>query len=228
MEQRWLSKTGICTVLGISEETLRTYVKKKYLVRIGAGPNIRYLDPTPEYKERLRIGEVIQSKHTNQAIDIDLTRMISIREISELTGWRFAYANTYMNRHKVPHVKVGDKQGNMYRLYAIQDVRRILWERRDRKAMAHQRSPFLLKELIEFFWKNYKRDSEEAPTDTEFKEDDLLQRKINRAMRYKSPQREQALADLMDKAKVARKTVSVLKRAERKGILSPGESDIHQ
>ena len=207
MEQRWLSKTGICTVLGITESTLQTYVRNKYVVKIGKQPNIRYLDPTPEYTEQLRLGQALHRKQNELPFDVSTAALLTLREVEEIVGWtNHRYAQKYITKHKIPSIKIG-----RFHLYRVDTVRDILWKRQDRSKVSKQIGPFVISEIIDFFWKYYKAECEETPTDTQFEEDHLLQRKLNRMMRLPSNKREVALAEFMRTMELAKRVVAAAK-----------------
>ena len=181
MEQRWLSKTGICTVLGINERILREWVKNKYIVQIGKHPTFRYLDPTPGYAEQLKLGQALHTKENQLPFDISTAALLTLREVAEIVGWKLPYAQQYMWKYKVPFVKIG-----RFRLYAVDVVRNILWQRQDRSKASKQVAPFLLSEILRWFVAHYAAECEEVPTDTAFAEDELLQRKLTRMMQLPS------------------------------------------
>jgi len=206
MEQRWLSLDGICTTLGMSKEQI------KYLVSIGAlvslkgksnmGSNARYLDPTPEYAEKLKFGEALYGRLHPVPIDIPTTALLTIREVALIMNWKLVYARHYLYEKKIPAIKVG-----RYHLYSVETVRDLLWRRQGRK-LSKQRSPFLIQNLIDFFLKYQAEEAEEVPTDIQFAEDDLLQRKLVRLSKMKDPS---ALRDFLEKINLTKKIVSLLR-----------------
>jgi hypothetical protein len=203
MEQRWLSKTGICTVLGVSPSVIDTYVKQKFIVRMGKAQSTRYLDPTPEYVEQLKLGQAIHKKTFHEFVDLFTTPLLTPREIMTITRWSMNYTLKYLKQHKTPGFTIGK-----CKLYSPNTLRDILWERQDRKGMSKQMCPFLLAEIIRFFSEYYKGECEEAPTDAQFAEDELLQRKINRMMRLPSEKRVAALSEFMAKVDLAKRVVA--------------------
>ena len=206
MEQRWLSMTGICTVLSVSPNTITTLVRKKMLVKIGTPPNVRYLDPTSEYAALLKLGESIYYKEHAIPRDFNTVAFLTLTEMAEVLGWRLSYARQYVHRRKLPCIKVGSLH-----LYSIAQVRKIMWARQGRKLVSNQKSPFLLTEIVWYFSKHYKKELAELPTDAEFAEDALLQKKIQRMMRMPSPARELALKDFMGKIELAKQVVTAVK-----------------
>ena len=210
MEQRWLSSTGICSALGISPNILRILVKQKLIVKIGKNPNIRYLDPTPEYAEQLRLGQTLHAQEYLRFRDsLSSAALLTLREVAEIMGWTIEYARLYFNKKKIPAIQVGQ-----YHLYSVEQVRDFLYARQDRRGAIRSRGKFLLREMIDYFWRYYGIECEETPTDSEFAEDDLLQRKLAKMMKTPSPQRELMLADFMAKIQFAKEVVAAAKTEE--------------
>jgi hypothetical protein len=222
MEQRWLSKIGICTVLGINESTLKTLVKQNYIVKIGTHPNIRYLDPTPEYAEQLRLGQALHRQHVLLGRDLSTAALFTLREIAEILGLEIRSVQAWIWRESYRYLFKGTKVGK-YHLYSAEDVRNLIWKRHGRKRYSKQKSPFLLPELIAFFHKIMDVEIEDMPTDAQFEEDEVLQRKIKMMLRQKSPGRERALADFMAKVELAKQVVTATLPAKA----SHRESDTH-
>jgi hypothetical protein len=208
MEQRWLSKRGICDVIGISEANLKSLVRQKYLVKIGKPPNVRYLDPTPEYAEKLKIGQALYVKSFLPTRDINLAALFTVQELATILNISVFAARG--RAKKLPRIK-----GKGYSdLLTVQDVRNLVWRVSDRKQMSKQRSPFLLTELIAWFWKHYKAEFADVPTDAAFAEDALLQKKIRVMMNYPSPQKELALKEFMETMELAKQAVAQSRTVE--------------
>ena len=206
LPQRWLSLNGICTTLNITATQVKTLYNQKLLVRIGKRPEEhRYLDPTPEYAERLRLAAVMLSKNTEVPIDLPLTFLLTIREVAEIMGWTLRHAKHFLEDNKVPCYK----SANRARLYSVSVVRDLLWRRNGRK-LSKQLAPTLIEDLIVFFRRFQAAEESIVPTDAAFERDSELQKKITWMMKQPSPQREVLLADFVEKLELARKAVSSL------------------
>lgn len=204
--QRWLSLSGICTTLGLNTTQINRLVKDGFLVTIKANKEVRYLDPTPEYAEKLKLGEVLYSKQNHFPRDFDLVTLLTLRELAEIVGWTFRYAEKYCIEHKVPAVKVG-----RYNLYSVATVRELLWRRSGRK-LASQLAPFRIQALIDWFLKSTTEAEKLIPTDREFIEDMNIQKRLAKMGKLPSPARETMIADFFRKLELA-KTVSGIVRA---------------
>lgn len=207
MERRWLNITGICTVLQMTEGQVNRLVKQGYLVKLPAPKkaDARYLDPTPEYVRRLQMGEAL---HNNNALPIDLGSkpLITLREIAQILGHSHPkYARKYVAKRKLKPLVVGK-----FRLYRVDVVRQLLWERQGRK-MAHQRAPFLLEELVEWFMTHQAFEASLTPTDAEYEADDRLQKKLERLATMPSPFREQAMREFYEKVALAKTVANSIK-----------------
>lgn len=209
MEQRWLSLTGICTTLNISHGHAVWLAKRGFLATIwGDGgktwKKARFLDPTPEYAEKLKLGEALYGRLFPVPVDLDLAGLITIREVAEIMGWSIRYARQYAFKGKIkPAVRAGITD-----LYSIAEVRRVFWKRNGRsRAVSKQVAPFLVREIIDYFLRTTAEAEREVPTDAQFAEDDLLQKKLIRMSKMKSPDREAAFADFYRKVELARLAV---------------------
>lgn len=208
LPQRWLSLSGIATVLNVTCTQVKTLYKQKLLVRIGKNPaDYRYLDPTPEYAERLRLAAVLLSKRSDVPIDLPLTFLLTIREVAEIMNWSLRHARDFLEDNKVPCFK----SANRARLYSVSVVRDFLWRRNGRK-LAGKIAPMLLSEIISFAQRFVDAETALMPTDEQFKADEELQRKLAWIMRQKSPQRETILTDLMAKLELAKQVVGAVKQ----------------
>lgn len=210
LPQRWLSLSGICTTLNLGPAQIKTLYKQNLLVRIGkwanqGQDNYRYLDPTPEYAERLRLAAVMLSKNTEVPIDLPLTFLLTIREVAEIMGWTLRHAKHFLEDNKVPCYK----SANRARLYSVSVVRDLLWRRNGRK-LSKQLAPTLIEDLIVFFRRFQAAEESIVPTDAAFERDAELQKKITWMMRQKSPEREVMLADFCEKLELAKKVVQTL------------------
>ena len=205
--QRWLSLSGICTTLNLGPAQVKNLYRNKLLVRIGKNPaDYRYLDPTPEYAERLRLAAVMLSKRSDVPIDLPLTFLLTIREIAEIAGWTQRKAIRILEEGKVPCFK----SANRARLYSVSTVRDLLFKRQGRK-LSKQMSPVLIQDLIVFFRKFQAAEESIVPTDAVFAEDAELQQKIIWMMKQPSPGREAMLADFMEKLELAKQVTAALR-----------------
>lgn len=213
-EQRWLSLDGICNVLQTNQYHILWLVKQGYLETLPATKTAgaRYLDPTPQYAERLRLAEMIYGRrHPLPAgFDISEKALFTKNEIAAIVGWTEGYTVKWLHLHKTPSVKCGHRKTGLC-LYTSKTVREILRRRSGRKESSWQRAPFLIRELVEYFLKHQTDDGEDVPTDKQFAEDDLFQKKLKRILKMKSPAKEQALQELLAKTELAKQVAAALK-----------------
>jgi hypothetical protein len=199
--QRWLSLTGISDTLSITPGQVKRLYNQKLLVRIGKdSTSHRYLDPTPEYAERLRLAALMLSKNNAVPINLSMTSMLTVREIAQIMGWSVRYARDILAEKKVPCFKGKNRSA----LYSITAVRDLLWKRNGRK-QAGKIAPMLLSEIINFFRRFQAAEEAIVPTDAQFAEDEQLQKKITWMMRQ--PQREVMLADFISKMELAKQAI---------------------
>ena len=204
LHQRWLSLSGISTVLNLTPTQVKRLYNQKLLVRIGKRPqDYRYLDPTPEYAERLRLAAIMLSK-TDVHINLPLTFLLTTREIAEIMGWTQQYAQVYLREKSIPNFK----GKNRVRLYSVSAVRDLIWKRNGRGKFSKQMAPALIPDLINFFHRFKTAEEVVVPTDAAFAEDEALQKKIVWMMKQPSPQRETMLADFIEKMELAKRVVS--------------------
>ena len=205
LPQRWLSLSGICSTLNITPSQVKSLYKQKLLVRIGKNtPDHRYLDPTPEYAERLRLAAVMLSKNTAVPINLPLTSLLTIREVAEIMGWSLKHARDFFEDAKIPCWK----SANRAKLYSVSVVRDLIWKRNGRK-MAGKIAPLLLSEIISFAQRFVDAETALVPKDEQFKADEELQKKMEWIMRQQSPGRETMLADLLEKLDLAKRISSL-------------------
>lgn len=203
--QRWLSISGLSTVLNLTPTQIKTLYKQKLLVRIGKRPNeYRYLDPTPEYAERLRLAAVMLSKDDTISINLPLTFLITKREIAEIMGWSLRKTRRFIEDNKMPSYKAA----NNSRLFSVSTVRDFIWKRNGRR-LSKQLAPMLLSEMIAYFRRFLAEEEAIVPADAAFAEDAALQKKIVWMM--KQPQREVMLADFLAKMELAKQAVVALR-----------------
>jgi hypothetical protein len=207
-DSQWLTLSGICSRLSLTPRNIRYLVRHGYIGEMKSGPSrsdSRYLDPTPEYAAKLRLGETLYKRNFPLPEDLDLAPLLTLREIAAIMGWTMKGVRNKNDRGRLGKgVKVGQ-----YRLYSVQVVRDLLWQRRGRRH-SKQRDPFLLDELIQFFWKYYEQESSEVPTDLEFSQDEKLQRKLKRMMRMPAAERDAAMRQLLERMGVARVAAAAL------------------
>lgn len=209
-QQRWLSLEGICTSLQVSREHAVWLAKQGFLVVIWgrAGKKVhgaRFLDPTAEYTEKLKLAEAMYGRLYPLPKDINLAAMLNVGEVAQIIGWTYQYAQKYLVQKKVPCTKIG-----MYNMYSVAAVRDLLWAREGRKR-ARKRAPILLSQLIEFFKAQYAKDNEAVPTDEEFATDDLLQRKLERMAKLPPAERAEAMKEFYEKVTLGKQVAESLR-----------------
>lgn len=208
-DQRWLSLEGICTVLQVDRDHALWLAKKGLITVIWGRYNkkyteARFLDPTPEYANKLRMGEALYGRLYPIPRDLSLVAVLTAREVSEIMGWTLRYTQTFLWKKKVPYTKVGN-----YFLYSVDVIRDLLWKREGRK-MAKQLAPFLVSQLITFFMAQYAKGNEEVPTDAEFTEDDLMVRKLTRMAKLPPLERAVAMKQWYEKVALAKEVAALL------------------
>jgi hypothetical protein len=211
--QRWVTLDALCTILRLPKGCVVSLVERGCLVALwGKGSskynNARFLEPTEEYKQQLRLGAMIHAKLHPTPRDISELALLTVREVATIMGWKMRYAQNYMNENKVPYIK----SGHQHHLYTSQTVRELLWNRQGRKT-AGRRSHFLITELIESFQKWYAEDLKDVPTDAQFLADDEIQRKLLRIVEMQQEGQFAAQADFAQKVKLAKQIVQILKDA---------------
>lgn len=202
LQQRWLSLSGICDVLGMRPTQIKSLVRSKLLVRIGKPPDFRYLDPTPEYAERLRLWASMDTQ-TN----IPLKALFTVREVTEIMGWHISHGRDVMRT--IPATKVNGHT----KLYTATQVRDLLFRRQDRKH-SQQRDPFLLSGLIAYFRRYYESEAAIVPTDSEFRDDDVLRKKLEWML--EQPNHQKMMADFLEKIELAKAVVSQASQSDTK------------
>lgn len=209
-EQNWLTIDQISYKLHLAKPYIKELTRQKFLVTIGTADKKRWLDPTPEYAEKLRLAAILHNDALFVPTDISEIALLSLREVAVLCGWTLRYAQLYMQRHPdTPRFKVNSQLS----LYNIRTVREILWRRQGHKT-AHQRSPFLIEELVRFVQNEHAKDSADIPTDAAFAADDTIMRKLESIVRRNEADQETAKNDFARKAELARKIVQILEPAK--------------
>ena len=200
---QWLSLTGIASLLQTTPDHIRWLVSNGYLEMIPGKnksfENARFLDPTPQYAERLRLGEMIYQRRNPIEIDLSEKAIFTKAEVAAILGWSEKYAHLYLHQKKTPHVKIGPR----LRLYTAKTVRDLLW-RRTGRTTSKQRAPFLVTSLIDWFHRQNEAAMDGVPTDLQFAEDDALQKKLERVLTMPSPEKESALRELLIKTDIAK------------------------
>lgn len=199
--QRWLSLNDICAVLDMDKKTVQELVKEGHLVKIGSRTTgMRYLDPTPEYAERLRFAHLYHTKTITAVPDLPHKALLTPAELGELMGWTQDYTWKVISKQKVPKIKMG-----RYTLLTVETVRDLLWQKGRKKAA--KRNPFLLSEILEWFAKYKSAEDAAVPTDAALLEDDRFQRKMQRIATMPAELRARAMKDVVDKIELAKQTV---------------------
>jgi hypothetical protein len=198
LEQRWLSLQGICDVLSLTPNQARLMHKQRYLVRVGKRvQDHRYLDPTPEYAERLRLAAVLLSKNNEVRVDLPMTFILTVREVAEIMGWSLKYAQRYLSERKIPCLK----SKNRVQLFTVSTVRDLIWQRSGKK-LGKYVGPILLSEMIDYFRRFQAAEDEIMPTDAALDADAALQKKISWILRQ--PHRDKLLAAFLEKVEIAK------------------------
>ena len=206
-EQRWLSLDGICSTLRLNAAQVRTLVKKGCLVRIGGkrGVPARFLEPTAEYKEQLRIAAIFHMKHYTVPEGITEKAILSSGEIGAILGLNWRQTDKWLRKH---HLRPAVRITKILHLYTVNEVRDALL-RRAKRVNASRRAPFLLTEIIDFLRSTHAVDLETIPTDSALYQDDLLRKKLERLADLS----EGAKAEFTAKVELARRIVQILESA---------------
>ena len=215
-EQRWLSLTGICNVLLTTPQHIRWLVNNNYLEMIPGNlgfKSARFLDPTPAYADKLKITELIYNRRCPWPGEMDLEgkALFTKAEIAALLGISPIAMNSYLIAHKVPCIKTDTNKRTALRFYTTKTVRSLIWQRQKTRTTSKQQSPFLLEELIQFFMTAQAEAEATTPTDLDFKQDDILYKKMAKLLKMPSPEKEVAVRDLWDKVEIAKKIADCLK-----------------
>lgn len=217
-EQRWLSLTGICSILSTTSDHIWWLVKNGYLEMIPGKGNesksgARFLDPTPEYLNKLRTTELIYGRRFPMPADFDLDSkcIFSRSEVGVLMGWTSRYTHQFFARHKeIPCVKTCTSKTGGLCLYSAKEIRKMIWKKQG-KSTTYQSAPFLIPGLIELFRSRFT--NEDGPTDAEFAEDAVLQKKLQRLLKLPREQREAAVKEFMAKVQLAKEVAGLLKKS---------------
>jgi hypothetical protein len=205
-EQQWVTIDMLSHILRLPKPYIREMTKQGFLVTIGKNQNQRWLDPTPEYAEKLRLAAILHSRALFVPPDISEIALLTLREVAVLCGWTLEYARTYMDRYpNTPRFKVNSQ----LHLYSIKTVREILWRRQGR-LHSKQKSPFLVQDIIDFVQREHARETADQPTDAEYAKDDKIMRKLEAIVRRSEKDQEKARQDFAGKVELARRIVAIL------------------
>lgn len=200
LPQKWLSLTSLAMLLGTSEDHVKWLAKNGFLVFMWGDRKMnwdlaRYLDPTPEYAEKLKRGEVFYERMYPGPNDIDNVPLISTAEIAEILGMRIGNVRRLLSKWPAAPVKG---------YYSVEQVRQML----GRRSRSAHRSPFLIMELVRFFWR---RNTEgKIPAREEYGEDDVIFRKLQRITQMPHGERQEALLEFFSQVKVAKEVAHSL------------------
>ena len=201
MSDTWLSLSGICDKLRLSPAQIRQLVKKGCLAVLKGKSSVeaRYLDPTPEYVEQLRLGAIIHQKHFPVPAGLTEKALLTKGECAELLGLSARMMERYLQRHTVPSIRVDKK----HFLYSPLVVREAMLKR-SKKTLSKQKSAYLLADMISLFRSRLTAELSLIPTDKEFAADEALQRRLSLIVT------ESQKADFARKVKLAQEIVQIL------------------
>jgi len=200
-EQTWLSLSGICDKLRLSPAQIRQLTKKGCLAVLKGKSNVeaRYLDPSPEYVEQLRLGAMIHMRAYPVSPGITEKALLTAAECAEILGMSQKMMFRYLERHAIPSVKVS----KVLFLYSPSVVREAMLKR-SKRTLGKQKAPFLLSEMIELFRSRLSAEVSLIPTDAEFAADEKLQLRLSKIVT------ESQKADFAQKVKLAQDVVNLL------------------
>ena len=204
-EQTWLSLSGICNRLRLTPAQVRTLARKGCLAVIKGKGNVqaRYLDPSPEYAEQIRLGAIIHQRHFPVPAGLSEKALLTQAECAELLGMTQKMMSRYLKRHTIPFIRV-DK---VHYLYPPTVVREAMLKR-SKKTLDYRKAPFLLSEMVEFFRSRLSAEVSLIPTDKEFRADEALQQRLSMIVT------ESQKADFTHKVKLAQEIVQILEQAK--------------
>ena len=166
----------------------------------------RGLDPSEDYAEQLRLAAIVHRKEYPAPPYLNERAMFTVREVASICGFSVEYTKLAFRRLKIKPIVVGPS----LRLYSINQVREVLW-RREKRTLAKQRAPFLIKHLVEFFMKEDAAAKQDLPTDEQFREDEVIQRKLERIVEMAEDYQHQAKLDLARKVSLAKSVAKILR-----------------
>ena len=199
--QTWLSLSGMCDRLRLTPTQVRTLAKKGCLAVIGGKGNVdkRYLDPTPEYREQLRLGAMIHQRAYPVPAGITEKALLTNSECGEIIGMSTQMMNRYLTRNSIPSIKVT----KALFLYPPTVVREAMLKRA-KKSVSRQKSLFLISELVDYFKNRFTAELSLIPTDKEFADDERLQLRLSQIVT------EAQKSDFAKKVKLAQAIVQIL------------------
>lgn len=205
-EQTWLSLSGICDSLRLSSPKIRLLARKGCLAYIGkiGTPDVRFLDPSPEYKQQLLLAAAIHMKVFPVSPDLNARALLTRSECAQILGWSQRYAENYFQQHRIPSVRVN----KALHLYSALDLREILLKR-SKKVLCKQKAPFLLEELIAYFRTQLEEDISSLPSDAEFLADEKIQRRLSKIVNSSQKQ------DFASKVALAKRVVQILESVKK-------------
>lgn len=195
----------MCDKLRLSRRAVLALARKGCLAVIwGPYSNVkitsaRFLDPSSEYAEHLRLGEIIHNRLYPVPAGLSEKSLLTTGECAELLGITPLMMNRYMRRHAIPSIRVDKK----HFLFSPLVVREAMLRRSKRTAYS-QKSVFLIAELVELFRSRLSAEISIIPTDKEFAADEALQKRLSLIVT------ESQKADFARKVKLAQQVVQIL------------------
>ena len=155
-EQRWLTLDMLCTVLRLQAAHIKTLAKKGFLVSIGGKGAVptRYLEPTEEYKEQLRIAALLHMRAYPISTGITEKCLFTAGEIGAIIGKDSYQTSQWLGKKKkIPSYRIN----KTLHLYTVKDVRDLLLRRAGR-VNSRQRAPFLIPQIVEYLRSSHAED----------------------------------------------------------------------
>lgn len=213
--QTWLSLSGICDRLRLSPTQVRQLAKKGCLAVLKGKNNVeaRYLDPTPEYAEQLRLGAIIHQRRFPVPAGLTEKALLTARECCELLGMKYSKFTSYVRRHGGTCIRV-DKTHHLYSPLFVREA----MLRRSKRTLHKQLAPYLLSEMIELFRSRLSAEVSLIPTDAEFAADEKLQLRLSNIVT------ESQKADFAQKVKLAQEIVQILESIKEPATSSSSSS----
>jgi hypothetical protein len=211
-KQKWLSLSQIALLLGISESHAVWLARQGFLHLIWGNKKkdyqaARYLDPTPEYAEQLKRSEMLYGRMYPTTKDLEDVPLLSSSEVAAILGITEKAAALLLWRWRVPHY-ISPHAGHT-NLYSVEAIRKLLWKKSSRST-SYRRSPFLLLDLVEFFRQKNARAEAEVPTDQQYEEDEMIQRKLARMLRMPYEYRLKAIQEFFAMMETAKRVAKCL------------------
>jgi hypothetical protein len=212
--QQWLSLSGICDKLRLSPYQVKTLAKKGCLAIIKGKMRVadRFLDPTPEYAEQLRLGAIIHQRHFPIPAGLSEKALLTRAECAELLNMKLKTLDDYVKKNFFPPAIRVDRS---HFLYSPVMVRKIMLQRRsgerywkDKEPLSSKLAPFLIPELVELFRSRLSEEVSSIPTDKEFLADESLQKRLSKIVTQSQK------SDFAQKVKLAQQIVQILGRGK--------------